>query len=53
MDNLNVVVIVLVDNVWYKLKLDKFSMAETPEGMAFTVEGKAKDEWEDEISITN
>lgn len=49
MDNLNVQVIVLIDNVWYNLELDKFNITETPEGLKFEVEGKAKDEWRDVV----
>lgn len=53
MDDLNVEVIVLVDNVWYKLSLDKFSMAQTPEGLKFEISGIEKDDWVDEISTAN
>lgn len=53
MDNLNVEVIVLIDNVWYRINLEKFSMSQTPQGMEFEIKGKAKDEWEDEINIAN
>lgn len=47
MNNLNVEVIVLIDNVWYRLKLNRFSMKETPEGLRFDIEGVEADDWKD------
>lgn len=47
MNNLNVEVIVLIDNVWYRLDLKSFSMAETNEGLKFHIEGIEKDEWDE------
>lgn len=43
MDDLNVQVIVLIDNKWYNLKLNKLNVIETPEGLKFEIEGTEKD----------
>lgn len=47
MNNLNVEVIVLIDNVWYRLDLSKFSMVKTAEGLKFEIEGTEAEDWED------
>lgn len=47
MDDLNVQVIVLIDNKWYNLKLNKLNVIETPEGLKFEIEGTEKDQWRD------
>lgn len=51
MNNLNVEVIVLIDNVWYRLDLKSFSMAETNEGLKFHIEGTEREEWSDGAEI--
>ena len=47
MNNLNVEVIVLIDNVWYRLRLNRFSMVETNEGIKFEIEGVEAEDWVD------
>lgn len=47
MDDLNVQVMVLIDNKWYYLKLDKLNITSTPEGLKFEIEGTEKDMWRD------
>lgn len=49
MDDLNVQVMVLIDNKWYYLKLDKLNITSTPEGLKFEIEGTEKDMWRDVV----
>ena len=42
--DINAIVIVLVENQYYELKLQRFMVAETPEGTKVEIVGTVKDE---------